>query len=340
MNPALLNYYQQTQMNQGGQGQETAMPPVPAQEPYNPFDIGISRAIESARESMGMTQKQQDRAMRNSLLSFAQNIGQQPKEKGFLANFSAAGRALAPALNAYDEAEDEALTSNNAIANQILQQRAQEQSRLTAEDDKVWQRQMAEKQFGENVRQHNLLDNFRNKSLEGRGQFGAQEGSGGMSPEDQKLYNFLDESERIIREQGDKSQRGRLGRIAGKVLPGGYQLNEEQSTINTLGDILRGKLFNAWGYRNEAEFKHVPSISADNPPEVNLAIIRQLKQMLGGYDNAMATENVMNNGMMQPQEQELEAIDIVTMRRPTGETYQIPINEVPAAEQEGLTIVE
>jgi len=332
MNPALLNYYQQTQMNQGNQGQEAATPPVPAQEPYNPFDIGISRAIESARESMGMTQKQQDRAMRNSLLSFAQNIGQQPKEKGFLANFSAAGRALAPALNAYDEAEDEALTSNNAIANQILQQRAQEQSRLTAEDDKVWQRQMAEKQFGENVRQHNLLDNFRNKSLEVK-----KSKHGG---EDQNLYKLLDESERIIKAQGDKSQRGRLGRIAGKVLPGGYQLNKEQSTINTLGDILRGKLFNAWGYKNQAEFEHVPSISADNPPEVNLAIIKQLKQMLGGYDNTMATENVMNNGMMQPQEQELEAIDFVTMRRPTGETYQIPINEVPAAEQEGLTIVE
>ena len=332
MNPALLNYYQQTQMNQGNQGQEAATPPVPAQEPYNPFDIGISRAIESARESMGMTQKQQDRAMRNSLLSFAQNIGQQPKEKGFLANFSAAGRALAPALNACDEAEDEALTSNNAIANQILQQRAQEQSRLTAENDKVWQRQMAERQFGENVRQHNLLDNFRNKSLEVK-----KSKHGG---EDQNLYKLLDESERIIKAQGDKSQRGRLGRIAGKVLPGGYQLNKEQSTINTLGDILRGKLFNAWGYKNQAEFEHVPSISADNPPEVNLAIIKQLKQMLGGYDNTMATENVMNNGMMQPQEQELEAIDFVTMRRPTGETYQIPINEVPAAEQEGLTIVE
>lgn len=332
MNPALLNYYQQTQMNQGGQGQEAAMLPVPAQEPYNPFDIGISRAIESARESMGMTQKQQDRAMRNSLLSFAQNMGQQPKEKGFLANFSAAGRALAPALNSYDQAEDEALTSNNAIANQILQQRAQEQSRLTAEDDKVWQRQMAERQFGENVRQHNLLDNFRNKSLEGK-----KSKHGG---EDQSLYKLLDESERIIKAQGDKSQRGRLGRIAGTFLPGGYQLNKEQSTINTLGDILRGKLFNAWGYKNQAEFEHVPSISADNPPEVNLAIIKQLKQMLGGYDNTMATENVMDNGMMQPQGQELEAIDVVTMRRPTGETYQIPINEVPAAEQEGLTIVE
>jgi hypothetical protein len=337
MNPALLNYYQQTQMNQGNQGQEAATPPVPTQEPYNPFDIGISRAIESARESMGMTSKQQDRAMRNSLLSFAQNMSQQPKEKGFLANFSAAGRALAPALNSYDQAEDEALTSNNAIANQILQQRAQEQARAVAGEDKLWQRQMAERQFGESVRQHNLLDNFRKESLASRMQ---GQGENGTSTEDQSLYKLLDESERIIREQGDKSQRGRLGRIAGTFLPGGYQLNKEQSTINTLGDILRGKLFNAWGYKNQAEFEHVPSISADNPPEVNLAIIRQLKQMLGGYDNTMATENVMDNGRMQPRGQELEAIDFVTMRRPTGETYQIPINEVPAAEQEGLTIVE
>jgi hypothetical protein len=335
MNPALLNYYQQMQMNQGGQGQGVAMPP--AQEPYNPFDAGISRAIESARESMGMTSKQQDRAMRNSLLSFAQNIGQQPKEKGFLANFGAAGRALAPALTAYDEAEDEALTSNNAIATQILQQRAQEQNRLTSDDDRMWKRQMAERQFGESVRQHNLLDNFRNKSLESRGQAGelGENEAPSMSPADQSLYNLLDESERIIREQGDKSQRGRLGRIAGKVLPGGYQLNEEQSTINTLGDILRGKLFNAWGYKNQAEFEHVPSISADNPPEVNLAIIKQLKQMLGGHTNNMNPGNVIDDGMAQGG----MTGDVVTMRRATGETYQIPINEVPAAEQEGLTIV-
>lgn len=338
MNPALLNYYQQMQMNQGGQGQGTVMPP--ASEPYNPFDAGISKAIESARESMGMTQKQQDRAMRNSLLSFAQNMSQMPKEKGFLANFSAAGKALAPALTTYDEAEDEALTSNNAIANQILQQRAQEQARAVSAEDKMWQRQMAERQFNENVRQHNLLDNFRRQSLVSKMQEQGEGIGGGMSLEDQSLYKLLDESERIIKEQGDKSHRGRLGRIAGKILPGGYQANEEQSTINTLGDILRGKLFNAWGYKNKAEFEHVPSISADNPPEVNLAIIRQLKQMVGGYDNAMATENVMNNGMMQPQGQELEAIDFVTMRRPTGETYQIPINEVPAAEEAGLTIVE
>jgi len=236
---------------------------------------------------------------------------------------TAAGRALAPALTAYDEAEDEALTSNNAIATQILQQRAQEQARTAAQEDKLWQRQMTEKQFGENVRQHNLLDNFRHKSLESKNN---KHGAG-----DQNLYKLLDESERIIREQGDKSQRGRLGRIAGKVLPGGYQLNEEQSTINTLGDILRGKLFNAWGYKNEAEFKHVPSISADNPPEVNLAIIKQLKQMLGGYTNNMNPGNVIDDGMVQPHEQELEAINFVTMQRPTGETYQIPINEVPDA---------
>jgi hypothetical protein len=338
MNPALLNYYQQMQANQGGQGQGAAMPPAPASEPYNPFDAGIGRAIESARESMGMSRKQQDRAMRNSLLSFAQNMSQQPKEKGFFANFANAGKALAPALNAYDEAEDEALTSNNALATQILQQRAQEQNRLTSDDDRMWKRQMAEKQFNESVRQHNLLDNFRERSLTGRGHAAEQEERGhGMSSADEGLYKLLDESERIIREQGDKSQRGRLGRIAGKVLPGGYQLNEEQSTINTLGDILRGKLFNAWGYKNQAEFEHVPSISADNPPEVNLAIIRQLKQMLGGYTNNMNPGNVIDDGMVQPQEGMTG--DVVTMRRATGETYQIPINEVPDAEKEGLTIV-
>ena len=43
---------------------------------------------------------------------------------------------------------------------------------------------------------------------------------------------------------------------------------------------MKGKLFNSWGYRNQAEFEHVPTISANNPPEVNKAIVQQLKEIL------------------------------------------------------------
>ena len=330
MNPALLNYYQQMQMNQGNQGQEAAMPPVPNQEPYNPFDVGISRAIESARESMGMTQKQQDRAMRNSLLSFAQNMSQQPKEKGFFANFGAAGRAMAPALTAYDQAEDTALTDNNALATQILQQRAQEQARITAEEDKLWQRQMAEQQFGENVRQHNLLDNFRNKSLNSKSKHSA---------EDQVLYNELDRAENLITKRGNKSYRGIFTRF-GNELPKANFDNRDQKALDTLSENIRGLLFKKMGYRNETEFAHVPTVSPNNSPENNLAIIKELKYMLAGHDDSAGTRNIIDDGMAQSQEGVGGAEDVVFMQNKHGQIHKVPLDKKSKAIKNGLTVIE
>lgn len=331
MNPALLNYYQQTQMNQGA-ANAAPMPAPEQQTGYNPFDAGISKAIESARESMGMTQKQQDRAMRNSLLSFAQNMSQQPKEKGFFANFGAAGRALAPALNAYDQEEDAAFAGNNALANQILQHRAQEQNRLAADDDRMWKRQMAEKEFGENIRQHNLLDNFRNRSLD----IQEQKREGGNNAKNTKLYQMLERAEQAIKTYGGKSRRGRLETLADKMLPGGYPANEGQTVIDTIGNELRGELNKAWGYTNKEEFLHIPTISSNNTPENNLAIIRQLKQGIGGYNNTDAEDIMIDDG---EQIQDARTSDTVIMQDQRGDIYKIPIEEVPDAEQEGLTII-
>ena len=65
MNPAVLNYLQsQQQPNQMNM----------EQAPYNPFDSGISKAISSARDSLGMTDKQQEKALRRSMLTFGDNI--------------------------------------------------------------------------------------------------------------------------------------------------------------------------------------------------------------------------------------------------------------------------
>jgi hypothetical protein len=77
MNPAMLSYLQTTQ--QQGQPQQGAAPQQQASS--NPFDVGIRRAIESARESLGMTEKQQDKALRRSMLAFGDNIAQQPNKQ-------------------------------------------------------------------------------------------------------------------------------------------------------------------------------------------------------------------------------------------------------------------
>jgi len=158
MNPALLKLLQQQQLSSEGFSPEE-------RRVENPFDKGISRAIESARESLGMTQKQQDKALRSSMLAFASNMSQQPREKGFFNNFASVGRALNPAIQTYDQEENAALSQNNNIANQILQHQVAEQERAAREEEKLWRRGQAEAQLGEQKRYHNLLDNFNREKM-------------------------------------------------------------------------------------------------------------------------------------------------------------------------------
>ena len=82
-----------------------------------------------------------------------------------------------------------------------------------------------------------------------------------------------------ITQLGAGSKRDFSGRLLSNYAGDNSSDSAGQAEINTLGDILRGKLFNAWGYKNEAEFKHVPSISPNNSREANLAILKQLENL-------------------------------------------------------------
>jgi hypothetical protein len=152
MNPAMLNYLQQ-------QDNQSVAPDMgaQAQPPYNPFDIGIRKAIESARESLGMTEKQQDKALRRSMLSLAGAINQEPKQRGFFNNVGVAARALAPAVTSYDQSEEAALAQNNALANQILSYKAADETRQAQEEDRSWRRQFSESQLAEQKRYHDMM---------------------------------------------------------------------------------------------------------------------------------------------------------------------------------------
>ena len=160
-----MNYLQsQPQEQQPTQGMVQDMPPLAnnsAAPNYNPFDTGISKAISSARESLGMTQKQQDKALRSSMLAFANNIAGAPKQRGFFNNFASVGKALSPAISTYDQEENAALNENNALANQILKYQGMEQDRQAQAEEQAWRRQHAEAQLGEQRKYHNLMDNFR-----------------------------------------------------------------------------------------------------------------------------------------------------------------------------------
>ena len=112
----------------------------------DPFDKGIMRAVKSAKESLAMDDDQEDRALRNSMLSFGEAIGQMPRAKGFLANFAQAGRALGPALKTHDAYEDEAKNINRQAIGQAQQFRAAEDARAAQLEQQAYAREMADRQ--------------------------------------------------------------------------------------------------------------------------------------------------------------------------------------------------
>lgn len=151
MNPAVLNYIQSQDTSQN--------PNMQTQQLYNPFDRGIRAAIESARVSLDMTEKQQDKALRRSMLSFGNAYGNEPRAKGFMGNVGAIARSLSPAIMAHDEVEDASLRENNDLANQILKYQAAEQERQARDEERNWHRQHAENQLAEQKRYHNMMVN-------------------------------------------------------------------------------------------------------------------------------------------------------------------------------------
>lgn len=327
MNPALQNYLQNTQ-NQQATSQQS--------QPYNPFDSGIQKAIASARQSLGMTKDQEENAFNRGLLAFGDAIAGSPREKGFLNNLTSAGRALSPGIRAYDEAEAGSLAENQALANEILKQDALEKQRQIEAEDRAWRRQLSERQLGEQSRAHDLMYGAMSQR---KSQSGITKKEEEAEASNSELSNLLNNAEELLTKDLEKQEtyRGRTSNLLSRFTPGGYIPSKEQAQINALGDVLRGKLFNTWGYRNQAEFEHVPSISADNPPEVNLEIIRTLKNLLGNqpledqgnlqgnialegdYVNASNPMSLDNNG------------GTVLMQNQAGQRFYIPSDQVEAA---------
>jgi hypothetical protein len=172
MNPAIINYAQSQQqiadqmrlLNENSQNANSE----PINASPNPFDSGIQRAISTARDSLGMTEKQQDRALRRSLLNFAANIAQTPKQKGFFNNFGAISRAALPAISEYDNAEAEAEMANNAMAKQIQDYQRGLRAEAFEREKFNNQQQFQQDQLEETKRHHDLLDKFNQAKLEAK----------------------------------------------------------------------------------------------------------------------------------------------------------------------------
>ena len=105
----------------------------------------FSKAVAYSEE---MDDEQSDRAMRESMATFADNIAPMPKVKGFMANFAQVGRALSPAIHTHDQYEDEAKEKNKQMIAYAQQLRAAEEAKAAALEGNAYSREMADKQYG------------------------------------------------------------------------------------------------------------------------------------------------------------------------------------------------
>jgi len=339
MNPALQNYLQ----NQQQQSQSS--------QPYNPFDSGIQKAIASAKQSLGMSHQQEEDAFNKGLLAFGDAIAQTPSQKGFWNNLASAGRALTPGIRAYDDAEATSISQNQTLANEILKHDAMERQRQIEAEERAWRRQLAERQLGEQKRYHDMMYNgvggsgktHKNEIHGDRQITGRTKKEMEAEASNSELSSLLNNAKNFLTKdlESQKTYKGRFNNLISNFMPGGYIPTQEQAKVNAIGDVLRGKLFNKFGYRNQAEFEHVPSISADNPPEVNLQIIQTLKSLL---DNPQLENQDIFSQETSPLSSSSTSSSQgeVLMQNRDGQRFYIPYDQVEAAigdVDEPLTLV-
>jgi hypothetical protein len=114
----------------------------------DPFDKGIMRAVKSARESLQMDEKQEDKALRNSILSVGEGLPDTPRRKGFLANLARVGRAIVPGIKKYDEQEKLAEQENMAMANYLQNLKLAEDAKAMHLEERAYKRDLNDRLFG------------------------------------------------------------------------------------------------------------------------------------------------------------------------------------------------
>jgi flagellar biosynthesis GTPase FlhF len=252
-------------------------------ERRNPFDEGIAKAVSSTRSNLGMSRDQEHRAINNALLALGNGLANEPVQRGFKNNLGVIGRAMNPALSAYNTSEDAALKENEQLANQILQHQRAQEALEAAKEEKAWHRKFQERQLEETKRHHNLLDNFKRDKREEKSLLNNfKKGKEEREKQDalDELKGMLLHAENTVTNLGSEGERSPLGKYFRSKFSN-QEYSPDQAKIWAIGEVLRGKLNKAFKYTNQEEFKHIPTISPDNDMATNINVINDLRAMLG-----------------------------------------------------------
>ena len=155
--------------------------------------------------------------------------------------FRSIGRAMNPALAAYNTSEDTAISENERLANQILQHQRAEQALADAREDKAWHRKFQERQLEETKRHHNLLDNFKRDKREEKSLLNNfKKGKEEREKQDalNELKGMLTHAENTVTNLGSEGERSLLAKNFRSKFSN-QEYSPDQAKIWAIGEVLR-----------------------------------------------------------------------------------------------------
>jgi hypothetical protein len=210
-------------------------------ERRNPFDEGIAKAISSSRSNLGMNRDQEHRAINNALLALGNGLAKEPIQRGFKNNLGVIGRAMNPALAAYNTSEDAAISENER------------------KEDKAWNRKFQERKLEEQKRYHN-------NSLLAKFAKAAQKKENGFKEYEGKVYRTLDRSDQS--KAGDAKAIANAAAIKNKDIDKSFKelekigkeswfhpLGRGSNIINPIKDTI-GDVFGVEDYQKETALRN------------------------------------------------------------------------------------
>ena len=279
----------------------------------SPFDEGVTRAIKSAKQSIGMDEEQSDKAFRTGLMGFSEalNQDQTPTGRGFMGKFAAAARGVPAAMRAYDQSEATSRNENSLHADMLRRFRAGEEAKAARMEQDAYNREMNAQKMALEQEKLGEMKDYHKQSIFARMAAGAQKketpfdkkhklGMEGITRTIDNAIATINRNQALAEVTGEdsKGEAGWLKRTVNNnwlAEKGGVSipLTPEQVEIETLGSLLAGYGNKLMNYTNQIEFASLPHISPYNSDATNLATLKKMQEIIirdakeGGYDSGM-----------------------------------------------------
>lgn len=200
----------------------------------NLFDSGITRAIKSARQSLGLDTDQEHKAIRKGLFRFSDALTQQygdprfTNRKGAVNNLASIAPAMAKGLEGYEDASDEIKHDMKEVIEWAKKFRDSEIKRLRDQDKEAFDRYFADKKLGIELAKLDEQRDYHKGMLENRG--------GGFKEFNNQPYRALDKVEQ--REANDESKN--IHQIK-------HDLNSIEDSYKNLRELTKNNIVNPVG---------------------------------------------------------------------------------------------